>query len=321
MNRAKFLRFAGAAAVTAAIPAGGRAAESSVQLTTSTGTIFGALTVPNASKTVPVVLIVAGSGPTDRDGNNALLPGKNDTYKTIAADLASAGIASLRYDKRGVAMSTFAAPAQKDLRFEMYVDDAAAWVAQLRADRRFSKIVVAGHSEGSLIGMIAAQRSAVDAFVSLEGAGRRASVVLLEQLKPQLAPQMFEQVRDVVQSLQDGKTAALPQSWPPALRGIFSPAIQPYLISWFAYDPAAEIAKVRAPVTIVQGTADVQVSMVDAHALERAAPRAHLVVVEGMNHMLRYYPDRSSQAAVLKGYEDAALPIDPKVIAALTAAA
>jgi fermentation-respiration switch protein FrsA (DUF1100 family) len=96
--------------------------------------------------------------------------------------------------------------------------------------------------------------------------------------------------------------------------------VQPYLISWFKYDPALEIAKLRMPVTIIQGTADVQVTMADAQALHNAAPSSKLVVVNGMNHVLKYAPDTSSQAAILKGYENPSLPVDPRVVDAVAAA-
>src|SRR4030095_6301080 len=140
--------------------------ESPVKLTTPTGTIAGTLTVPASPGKVPVVLIIAGSGPTDRDGNTSALPGKSNAYKMLSAALATSGVASVRYDKRGIGESQAAAGGgEAALRFDIYIDDAAAWVDQLRRDARFSKVIVVGHSEGSLIGMIAARKAKADAFV------------------------------------------------------------------------------------------------------------------------------------------------------------
>src|SRR5262249_19557543 len=153
-------------------------AEQPIALTTSTGAISGTLVMPAATGKVPVVLIIAGSGPTDRNGNSPALPGRNNSYKMLAEALAADGVASVRYDKRGIAESKAAAAREADLRFEMYVDDAAAWVNQLRADPRFSRVIVAGHSEGSLIGMLAAANAKADAFVSIAGVARRASDVV-----------------------------------------------------------------------------------------------------------------------------------------------
>lgn len=306
----------GAACAAAGAPLTASAAESDIALNTPTGTIAGTLTMPSRTLgAVPVVLIIAGSGPTDRNGNSG--PVQGNTYLLLAQALASRGIASVRYDKRGVGASRAALASEAAIRFDTFVDDAAAWQRLLRADARFSRLVVAGHSEGSLIGMVAVQRAPADGYVSLEGAGRAAPVVLREQLQPKLPPELYAQADATLTQLQAGHTVAEP---PPQLAALFRPSVQPYLISWFAYDPAVEIAKVRIPSTIVQGTADVQVSMTDAHALAAAQPAAKLVVVDGMNHVLKHAPDTSTMRAVLAGYADPTLPVVPQVVDALAAA-
>ena len=205
IERSKFLAMTGGAAAACAIPLPAFAAsESALVLHTATGSIYGTLMLPAGAKAVPVVLIIAGSGPTDRDGNSPLLPGKNDSLKLLASGLASRGIASLRLDTRGIAASAAAMSAEKDIRFDTYVDDAASWVAMLARDRRFSNVSIAGHSEGSLIGMIAAQRGAVAAYVSLEGAGRPASAVIREQLRPALTPALLAQADTIIAQLNAG---------------------------------------------------------------------------------------------------------------------
>ena len=153
-------------------------AETPIDLTTPTGIIHGTLVLPSGDGKVPVVLIIAGSGPTERDGNNPLLPGKNNAYKMLADALAADGIASLRYDKRGIGASRAAGGKESDLRFDNYVDDAAAWVGKLAENPRLSKVIIAGHSEGSLIGMLAASRTKAAAFVSVAGVAKRASDVM-----------------------------------------------------------------------------------------------------------------------------------------------
>lgn len=317
MKRSGFLTAAGGALAMTTLPEWADAADSDITLSTPTGSIFGTLTLPAGAGPFPVTLIIAGSGPTDRNGNSGAAL-NSDTYKLLAAALAKDGIASVRYDKRGVGASAAAAPSESDLRFDTYVDDAVAWVTMLHADKRFSHVTVAGHSEGSLIGMLAAQRGSVASFVSLEGAGRPAPAVLREQLKPKLPPELYAQADAAITQLQQGKTVANP---PPELNALFRPSVQPYLISWFKYDPAVEIGKVHVPITIVQGTADIQVTMEDAQALKRGAPSAQLLVVDGMNHMLKYFPDNSSVQAALKGYQDPTLPVDSKVISAVAQAA
>ena len=104
-----------------------------------------------------LLLIIAGSGPTDRDGNNPA-DGHNDSLKKLAQNLARHGIASLRYDKRGVAASRTATPDERDLSVERYVADAEGWAGLLRDDPRFDRLILIGHSEGALIASLAAAR-------------------------------------------------------------------------------------------------------------------------------------------------------------------
>lgn len=162
-----------AAAQAMAAPAG----EQPVTLETAGGAIHGSLLLLSDGGKAPAVLIVAGSGPTDRDGNSAMLPGRNDSLKLLAEALARAGFASVRYDKRGIGASKAAAKDESQLRFDTYVDDAAAWIAQMKADPRFASVAVIGHSEGALIGMLAAERAGASAYVSLAGVADRKSVV------------------------------------------------------------------------------------------------------------------------------------------------
>ncbi|MDT7809085.1 MAG: uncharacterized protein QOJ70_2898 [Acidobacteriota bacterium] len=286
-----------------------------VVLETATGKLYGTIELPaQARAPYPVVLIISGSGPTDRNGNSAVIPGANNSLKYLAEGLAAAGIASLRYDKRGVAESVMAAKAESDLRFDNYIEDAVQWGQMLRADRRFSRLVVAGHSEGSLIGMVAAQRLGADGYVSMAGAGRRADVVVLEQLKPQTSPELYAQSEAVFKSLVEGKTVA---DFPTQLTVLFRPSVQPYIISWLKYDPAKEVAKLAVPILIVQGTHDAQVSVEDAKLLAQAKPSARLLLVEGMSHVLKDAPaDPKQQAAA---YTDPSIPIAPKFLAEVVA--
>lgn len=319
IKRDKFLVLTSGAIAASVLPLCAYAAESNIALKTATGTLAGTLSLPAKGSAIPVVLLIAGSGPTDRDGNSPTLPGKNDALKLLANALAARGIASVRYDKRGIGVSAPAMTAEKDLRFDTYVDDAAGWVKLLHANKRFTKIIIAGHSEGALLGAIAAERGNVAAYVSLEGAGRPAYTVLREQLRPALAPASLVQADAILAQLRAGNLYT--GDVPAGLEGLFRPSVQPYLISWFKYDPAVEVAKLRIPVTIVQGTADVQVTMEDAEALKSASPSAKLVVVAGMDHVLKYAPDTSSKDAILAAYSNPNLPVAPQVIDAVASAA
>jgi len=249
----------------------------------------------DAEKATPVVLLLSGSGPTDRNGNSPILPGKNNSLQMLAEGLASNGIASLRYDKRGVGESAGAMVAESDLRFETYIDDAVAWCEQLHKDKRFSAVVIAGHSEGSLIGMVAANRCNADGFISIAGAGRAAADILRIQLAGKLPPELAAQSDAIIKNLEAGKTTDNP---PSELDALYRASVQPYLISWFRYDPAKSIAALTVPVLIVQGTTDLQVSVDDAKRLAAANPKAKLLLIEGMNHVLKEVPpDREKQMA------------------------
>ncbi len=279
-----------------------------VELPGVTGALHGTLLVPaNQQKAIPVALLIAGSGPTDRDGNSPLLSGPNNSLRMLAEALARNGIASLRYDKRGIGAS---APIfnEADLRFDHYADDAAQWVRMLRRDPRFSTITVIGHSEGSLLGILAAQKAGADAFVSIAGAGRTTPDLLREQLRPQLSKELWDESERVLENLIAGKTVS-PVN--PALFMLYRPSVQPYLISWFAYDPAKEIARLQVPVLIVQGTTDVQATRADAEALVAAAPRGELAMISGMNHVLKIFDGDRDQH--LASYGDPSLPLAPEL--------
>ena len=250
-------------------------------LKTKTGNIEGTLMFPVAKLPVPVALIIAGSGPTDRDGNNPSMT--NNSLKMLATELANKGIASLRYDKRGIGLSKSAATSEKELRFENYIEDALEWAKLLKKDISFNQIIVIGHSEGSLIGMVVSQNPEIDKYVSLEGAGMPADQIIREQLKSQ-PPAVMTQSTPILDELVKGNTV---ENVPPLLNSLFRTSVQPYMISWFKYDPQKEIAKLNKPVLIVQGTTDIQVSGDNADRLHKAKPDSKLVIINGMNHVLK----------------------------------
>jgi pimeloyl-ACP methyl ester carboxylesterase len=283
-----------------------------IRLATAGGTLEGTLIYPTSPAPWPVVLLVSGSGPTDRDGNTAGLPGPNNSLRMLAEALAGRGIASVRYDKRGIAASRAAGSSEADLRFDTFADDAAAWIRQLRGDARFTTITLVGHSEGSLLGMLAVRRGEADGFVSIAGAGRPAATVLHEQIAARAPAEITAASDRILEQLKAGKTA---DSVPPNMGALFRPSVQPYLISWFRYDPAAQVRALRVPVLIAQGTTDLQVSVEDARLLAAAKPDATLVIVDGMNHVLKIVP--ADLATQVRSYSDPSLPIAAELVDAI----
>jgi pimeloyl-ACP methyl ester carboxylesterase len=273
--------------------------------------LHGTLLLPaKTTGKVPVALIIAGSGPTDRNGNSPMLPGPNNSLKLLAESLASQGIASLRYDKRGIAGSQAAAAgkSEADLRFSHLGDDAAAWIAQLRKDARFSTLTIIGHSEGSLVGIMAAQKERPNGFVSVAGAGRSAGEVLNEQLTkmagtPSLPQELAPDALRILSELRAGRKV---ETVPQALAVLFRPSVQPYLLSWLPLDPAAELARLKLPALVVQGNTDTQITVNDAERLAKADPAAKLAIVDGMNHVLKEVREASQQQA---SYSNQAQPL------------
>jgi len=287
--------------------------EEPLQLETPGGTLAGTLALPAAATKPPVVLIIAGSGPTNRDGNSAMLPGHNDSLKMLATALAEAGFASVRYDKRGVGASLAATPSESALRFDTYVLDAAAWIARLKADPRFGLVAVLGHSEGALTGLLAAQQAVAAAYVSVAGIADGTGTILRRQLAGKLPPDLAAANERILASLEAGKTVA---EVPAQLQVFYRPSVQPYLVSQLRIQPAAEMAKLRIPALIVQGTTDIQVGVDQAQALKLAKPDAQLIIVPGMNHVLKDVP--ADPQRQLASYGDPALPLAPQLIPAIT---
>lgn len=288
-----------------------QAQEEPLILKTSTGDLDGTLTLPATKTNITIVLIIAGSGPTDRNGNQEST--ENNSLKFIAEELRKNGIASVRYDKRGIAKSEDAMTAEKDLRFDNFVNDVRDWVTLLSKDKRFTKIIIAGHSEGSLLGMIAAENNKnVNAFVSIAGAGRPADEILKEQLNK--AP---KDVKDVIfpmiDTLKQGDTVG---NVPVIFYALFRPSVQPYMISWLKYNPQNEIKKLEIPVLILQGLTDIQVTETDANLLAKAQPKAELKLIKNMNHVLKDCDtmDKEKQKPI---YSNPDLPLNKEFVAEL----
>ena len=258
-----------------------------IELDTGSGTLYGSLVLPKSDKPVPVVLILSGSGPTDRDGNNPI-GGRNDVLKKLAWRLAQSNIASVRFDKRGIAQSQPATPDERQLSVDKYVDDAVAWGEKLKADPRFGKVFVLGHSEGALIASLAAPRMGAAGVISIAGTGRPVGALLREQLqRNHLPPAQLKRSFELISSLEAGRTD---DNVPKDLEAVFRPSVQPYLISLLHYNPATAFAALKMPALIIQGTHDIQVDVKDAHLLKTAKPDAVLTLINGMNHVMRIVP-------------------------------
>ena len=276
------------------------------------GPLRGTLLSPVAHD-VPVVLIVPGSGPTDRNGNspNGL---QASTYRLIAEGLLSRGIASVRIDKRGMFGSASAIPDANDVTIEDYATDVHAWVTAIRKRTGVPCVWVLGHSEGGLVALVAAQHTAdICGLILVSTPGRPLGKVLREQLQsnPANAPILGNAI-SILDSLDAGQAVDATKI-DPALMPLFAPQVQRFLMSEWRLDPATLLAGYTKPVLIVQGLRDLQVGLQDAQRLKHANSRAELALVANANHVLKTVrtQDRSENIAA---YSNPDLPLADNVV-------
>jgi pimeloyl-ACP methyl ester carboxylesterase len=279
------------------------------------GTVEGTLEVPEANGPVPLVIIVSGSGSQDRDGNPPASSGLHpNIYRLLAEGLRGAGIASLRYDDPGYAQSAAAIPPTlEQLTYEMEVDVVVRWIDSARADARFGPIAVAGHSQGSLSAILAAERRDVG-VISLAGAGRPIGKLLREQLAPpKLTEESFAKLEEALVKLEHGELAG---PLPSPLNQILPVKLQPYWVTWMKYDPQLEIHELSRGALILQGRTDLQVTETDAELLAAGNQSSDLRVYDDMCHMLRTAPSKDP-ATQSQQYASPDLPLYPALVPAI----
>jgi pimeloyl-ACP methyl ester carboxylesterase len=277
--------------------------------------LHGTLLKPAGRAAAEPVLILAGSGPTDRNGNSpiGLAP---QSYRLMAEALAGEGIASLRVDKRGIAASAAAAPSEETLRLQTYADDARAWAADLRRRTGARCVWLLGHSEGTLHALLAAQDNGdVCGLVLVSPAGRRLGEIIREQLRanPANAP-ILDEALGILTELEAGRTVR-GEGMHPGLAPLFRPSVQPYMMSILAIEPANLIRRYPGRVLVVQGTTDLQTTVADARTLGDARPGIEVAIIEGMNHVLKAAP--ADRALNIATYSQPDLPLAPGLMEAV----
>lgn len=271
-------------------------------------------TMIDGGKDAPLVLIIPGSGPTDRDGNNSI--GQSGSYRLLADALGTQGISTVRIDKRGMFGSKAAAADANKVTIADYVTDVRSWVGKLRGGDAGRCVWLLGHSEGALVALAAAQNAdGICGVVSVSGSGRRLGDTIRAQLRanpanaPLLAPAM-----SILDRLEKG--TRVPESDVPApLAPLFRADVQDYLIDLLAQEPQKLAGALTVPLLVVQGETDLQTSVEDAKLLTAAQPKARLAIVPGVNHVLKVAP--ADRAANIAAYRDAALPVAPAVVSAI----
>lgn len=280
--------------------------ETEISIPSEKTTINGTLLAPENVVKTSLIILIPGSGNTNRDGNQGQL--KGDYLKYLAQGLAEESIASFRYDKSTIELSKSEHIKEEEISFDDFIDDAIAVIDYFKDKEHFTKIIIAGHSQGSLIGMIASHLRA-DGFISIAGAGRPINEILLEQLSVQ-APAWKEDIAKTLDSLKIGK---IDKEYNKLFYAIFRESVQPFLISWIKYDPQNEIRKLDIPILIVNGSRDIQVPASDAVLLHKANGNSKLEIIEDMNHVFRNVPV-DDRAQNLETYFNIELPIMKEVV-------
>lgn len=279
------------------------------------GPLAGTLLDPG--KGAPVIVIIPGSGPTDRDGNSPM--GLNaSSYRLLSEALAARGVATVRIDKRGMFGSKAAIPDANAVTVADYAADAHGWATAMRQRTGARCVWLLGHSEGGLVALQAAQNQKdLCGIILVSAAGRPIGAVIREQLRanPANAP-LLVPAMTALDELEAGRHID-PAPLPAPLQPLFAARVQGYMIDLLAHDPPRLAASVTVPMLIVQGDHDIQVSVADAEALAKAQPKARLVIVAGMNHPLKAVTS-DDRAANLATYGDPSRPVVPALVDAVT---
>lgn len=267
-------------------------------------------TMVDVGKGAPIVLIIPGSGPTDRDGNNSI--GRSGTYRLLADGLAAEGVSSVRVDKRGLFGSKAAVANPDAVTIADYAADVHAWTAAIRKSTGASCVWLLGHSEGGLVALAAAQKPAgICGVISVSAPGRPLGETLRAQLSanPANAP-LLDPANRILGELEAGRTVAEAEV-PAPLAPLFRPSVQAYLIDLLSKDPAKLAAALKVPLLVVQGETDIQTGTEDARRLAGAKAGTRLVLLPGVNHVLKVAP--AERVANIAAYRNEALPLAPGV--------
>lgn len=265
--------------------------------------IEGTLATPYSDDKVPLVIFVMDAGAINREGNDRM--SKNDAFKLLATQLAKQGVASYRYDKRLFKIDAFGIR-ENEISIDHFIEDAAAIVSYFQKNGNYTKIIIAGHGQGSLVGMIAAKNN-VDGFISIAGNAQSIDQIVVQQLEKQ-APGLD---KSAAVAFSDLKEKGRAMNYDPALESIFGYQLQPFMKSWLKYTPSEEIKDLDIPILILQGDKDLQVEVSEAEKLKEAVPNAEYVLIENMNHILREI--KGSRLENHKSYNEYWLEIMPEV--------
>lgn len=271
------------------------------------GYIYGNLLEPRENPKDAIVIITAGSGPTDRDGNSPFLEGRNDSLKYLAYQLKDKGIASFRYDQRSSGKS-YKSLTDPNIKFDHLVEDLVECIKYIKEKKEYKTIYLIGHSQGAFISVLAAQHQKVDGVVTIAGAARPIDEILVEQFERQdvgLANVLKEELKKV----KEGKESTAENK---EIKMLLSGQNGEFVRSWMKYDPAAEIKKLDTPLYFIYGTSDLQVKAVEINYFGDIIKNDNFKILKDMNHVLKVSPEDEKEN--LKRYSFPNYPLHPDLV-------
>ncbi|MDO6743569.1 alpha/beta hydrolase [Tenacibaculum soleae] len=246
----------------------------------------------------PLIIWIHGSGGVDRNGNQP------EYIKQFREAVNKQNIAFFSYDKRTANKNNIVFLKQGVL-FNDFVLDAKKVVNHFKNDKRFTKIILVGHSQGSLVAMLALKN--VEKYISIAGAGETIDKTLIKQVTKQ--NEYFGGLTE--KYLKELKETGQVKNVDPNLMSLFASQNQPFLSSWIALNPLEEIKKVKIPTLIINGNKDLQVQVTDAENLKKSKSDASLVIIDNMNHVLKHINKNTDN---MKSYFSADFPLSEKLI-------
>ncbi len=267
--------------------------------------LYGLIEAPSSTGSLPIVIFIAGSGPTDHDGNVGAQV-TSGSYKLLSQALRKEGFATLRYDKRTASRSRFHHSFDPTtMSFDKFVEDLILFIDIVHKDERFSDVILAGHSQGSLIAILAAQQREIKSIISLAGAGRNINLIMRDQFEAMGINE--DQLRQFDEACIELKSGNIPTEYPIFMMSVFSKPNATFMRSWMNYNPSEEINKLNIPILVVNGTTDIQVPVAEAESLNEGCSNCSLSIIDGMNHVLKTAPlDRDLN---IKKYTDPNSPL------------
>ena len=269
----------------------------------------GTLTHKKSIKKQSLIIWVHGSGNVDRNGNQSGVNVQANYIKQFRDSVNKYDIAFFSYDKRTVNPKNL--KFLKNISFNDLVLDVQKVIFRFKDDPRFPEIILVGHSQGSLVAMLAINEF-VNKFISIAGLSESVDKTIIKQVSAQ--NEEFGKITE--QHIGELKSTGTINEVNPMLAALFAKKNHKFLLDYFKYNPQDKIKELKIPILILNGDKDIQVSVEDAKKLNKANPVSRLVLIRNMNHVLKIINKDEDN---LKSYYSADFPLSEELIRTIKA--